>query len=75
MDIKHPRDTQAPDFRALVDKVYTLMTSERMKSTKPSRLPTKEMGVGYRLPIVELSELIGLLEVLVSSEYQACGLA
>lgn len=69
IDLPHPRDTQAPEFRALVDKVYTLMTSERMKSTKPSRLPTKEMGIGYRLPVVELSELIGLLEILVSSEY------
>ena len=69
IDLPHPRDTQSPKFRALVDKVYTLMTSERMKSSKPSRLPTKEMGIGYRLPVIELSEVIGLLEILVSSEY------
>jgi NitT/TauT family transport system ATP-binding protein len=70
IDLPHPRDTQSPQFRALVDKVYTLMTSKRMRSSKPSRLPTKEiMSVGYRLPVMELSEVIGLLEILVSSEY------
>lgn len=69
VDMPHPRDTQSPQFRALVDKVYTLMTSDRMKSAKPSRLPTKDLGIGYRLPVIELSELIGLLEVLSSSEY------
>lgn len=67
--MSHPRDTQSPEFRALVDKVYTLMTSDRMKSSKPSRLPTNQLGIGYRLPVIELSEFIGLLEVLSSSEY------
>lgn len=66
VDLPHPRDDQHPKFRALVDRIYTLMT--RPTDIKAARRP-KRIGIGYRLPKVEISSITGLIETLASSEY------
>jgi NitT/TauT family transport system ATP-binding protein len=65
--LAQPRDTESPEFRALVDKIYTLMTTgpkEKAKRDQRERL----IGLGYRLPDVEPSELSGLIETMKSFE-------
>lgn len=62
-----PRDTQTKEFRALVDRIYTLMTTgpgERARHAQRDR----QVGFGYRLPDVEPSELSGLIETMKSFE-------
>lgn len=58
VNLPYPRDDQDPAFRALVDKVYRVMT-----------MPAKTIDLGYRLPKVEISEITGFIETLASSEY------
>ena len=58
VDLPHPRDEQTPQFRALVEKIYRIMTQ-----------PSAMIDAGYRLPQVQVSDLTGFLETLASSEY------
>ncbi|MFA5960972.1 MAG: nitrate/sulfonate/bicarbonate ABC transporter ATP-binding protein [Tatlockia sp.] len=65
--LSQPRNPETNDFRALVDKIYTLMTTgpkERAKGAQRDR----QIGLGYRLPDVEPSELSGLIETMKSFE-------
>jgi len=65
--LPQPRNPETADFRDLVDKVYTLMTSgpkERAKRVQRER----QIGLGYRLPDVEPSVLTGLIETMKSFE-------
>lgn len=67
VDMEQPRDPERPEFRALVDKIYTLMTTgpkERIKAGQRER----QISLGYRLPDVEPSELSGLIETMKSFE-------
>ncbi len=61
------RNTESPEFRDLVDRIYTLMISG---SREKARLATRErqIGLGYRLPDVDPSELSGLIETMTSFE-------
>jgi NitT/TauT family transport system ATP-binding protein len=67
VDFPHPRDHDNPKFRALVDEIYTLMTRPEGAVTVEEKRP-KMIGIGYRLPEVEISEITGLVETL--SEYE-----
>ena len=58
VDMPHPRNDQDPEFRALVAKIYRIMTQ-----------PAETIDTGYRLPQVQVSELTGFLETLASPEY------
>lgn len=65
--LAQPRNPETKDFRALVDKIYTLMTTgpkERARGAQRER----QIGLGYRLPDVEPSELSGLIETMKSFE-------
>jgi NitT/TauT family transport system ATP-binding protein len=63
--LTHPREPQDPEFRQLVDKIYTLMTSgPHEKSGRVVR--EHHISLGYRLPDVEPSELSGLIETMIS---------
>ena len=67
VDMVQPRDTETPEFRALVDRIYTLMTTgsgERARHAQRER----QITLGYRLPDVEPSELSGLIETMTSFE-------
>ena len=67
--LPQPRNTESPDFRDLVDRIYTLMisgTQEKARQTSRER----QIGLGYRLPDVDPSELSGLIETMTSFENQ-----
>lgn len=65
--LAQPRDTQTPEFRALVDKIYTLMTTGSGEKTRHAQRE-RQIGLGYRLPDVDPSELSGLIETVTSFE-------
>ncbi len=67
VNLPQPRDTESPEFRALVDKVYTLMTTGPKEKAKRA-IRERQIGLGYRLPDVEPSELSGLIETMKSFE-------
>ncbi len=65
--LAQPRNTESPEFRDLVDRIYTLMISgSREKARQTSR--ERQIGLGYRLPDVDPSELSGLIETMTSFE-------
>lgn len=61
-----PRDPQSPEFRKLVDDIYTLMTTSRhtVDAQASADAPQESMDLGYRLPEAESSAIIGLVEAL-----------
>lgn len=63
VSLPQPRDPATPGFRALVDKIYTIMTSGP-NSRRPQR--ERQISLGYRLPDVDPSELSGLIETMTS---------
>ncbi|MCL5272204.1 MAG: nitrate/sulfonate/bicarbonate ABC transporter ATP-binding protein [Gammaproteobacteria bacterium] len=65
--LPQPRDPESPEFRALVDKIYTLMTTGPKEKAKRAQRE-RQIGLGYRLPDVEPSELSGLIETMKSFE-------
>lgn len=60
VSLLQPRDPLTPEFQAIVDKIYTIMTSDSDKQKRAHR--ERIIGLGYRLPDVEPSELSGLIE-------------
>lgn len=65
VDLPHPRSSESPEFRGFVDKIYTLMTTGE-KARMAQR--QQQIGLGYRLPDVEPSELSGLIDTMRSFE-------
>lgn len=68
--LPHPRHDQDSAFRAVVDQVYTVITSAKTKGAIHARPEAKLIDVWYRLPDVAVSELIGMLEILNDEEYK-----
>ena len=67
--LPHPRNDTSDEFRAMVDHIYTLMTTDR-HDTQRARVEEEEpIAMGYRLPNVEIAEITGFLEMLSSPEY------
>lgn len=67
VNLAQPRNPETPEFQALVDKIYTLMTTgsgDRLRRGHRER----QIGLGYRLPDVDPSELTGLIETMTSFE-------
>lgn len=67
VSMAQPRDAEAPEFRDLVDRIYTLMTTGYSERTRHAHRE-RQIGLGYRLPDVEPSELSGLIETMTSFE-------
>jgi len=65
VDLPHPRFEQDPKFRRIVDKVYTLMAGDN-QTFQGHVLPTAGIGLAYRLPDADISELTGLIETVDS---------
>jgi NitT/TauT family transport system ATP-binding protein len=65
VSLPQPRDPATVEFRALVDKIYTVMTTGPKEKTKRAQRE-RQIGLGYRLPDVEPSELSGLIETMTS---------
>ena len=66
VDLPQPRHADSEELRDLVDKIYTLMTKGPKENAPLSH--EKKIGLGYRLPDVEPSELSGLIETMRSFE-------
>lgn len=67
VNLPHPRNIEAPEVRALIDKIYGLMTTGlQEKARHPFR--ERAISLGYRLPDVEPSALSGLIETMKSFE-------
>jgi len=72
-NLPRPRNDSSPEFRQLVDRIYTLMTTRVRDTVTPTARAggTIQAGeIGYRLPDVDAGELIGLLELINEPEYQ-----
>lgn len=70
VDLQHPRNEQDPAFRKVVDQVYTLMTTELKEDRYLGYgIRHKKIGLGYRLPDADISELMGLIETVHAPEY------
>ncbi len=65
VDLPHPREESNPRFRWLVDEIYRLMTTAK----NDFGFRYKPIGFGYKLPNVQVSEIAGLLDMLVKPEY------
>ena len=68
--LPQPRDTESPEFRDLVDKIYTLMISSGLQEKTRHAARERQIGLGYRLPDVDPSEISGLIETMTSFENQ-----
>jgi NitT/TauT family transport system ATP-binding protein len=70
VDLPHPRSEQDPKFRKLVNEIYTLMTTPSEGRVSTTGVRYRMIGLGYRLPKVEISELTGFIETLHSPDYE-----
>src|SRR3990167_5094349 len=67
VNLLQPRDPASPEFRGLVDRIYTLMTTGVHEKSKHA-LRERQVNLGYRLPDVDPSELSGLIETMTTFE-------
>ncbi len=65
--IPQPRDRLDPDFRALVDKIYALMTQRPDPTKHPA--PATSLGLAMSLPLVSTNSLAGMLEEIAAPPY------
>jgi len=70
INLPFPREIQSEAFQALLDQVYTLLTtSERERVTKThAKLTIKHPEYAYRLPDISVAELVGLLDAMEEHE-------
>lgn len=68
VEMTQPRNDQGPEFRSLIDKIYTLMTTDPKEKARRA-IRERQLGIGYRLPDVDLSELSGLIETMSAPEF------
>ncbi|ARG98637.1 ABC transporter ATP-binding protein [Legionella micdadei] len=69
VSLDQPRNPETEEFRDLVDKIYTLMTTGPKEKARGAQRE-RQIGLGYRLPDVEPSELSGLIETMKSFKDQ-----
>lgn len=67
--LTHPRNPESREWRQLVERIYSMMIQSTNQKT-PQALKERPIGLGYRLPDVEPSELSGLIETISSFENQ-----
>lgn len=56
--LAHPRDRNSTAFRALVDRVYAIMT----RPSAPLVGPLATLGIGHRLPSANVQQMLGVLD-------------
>lgn len=66
----HPRSEEDPRFRKLVEDIYTEMTAPEAEKHRIPGAKFRAIGLGYRLPKVEMSGLNGFLDEICSPEYE-----
>lgn len=69
IDLPYPRDEESSAFRRYVDQIYTAMTTRPGETEMQRRMrKMQKVGLDYRLPDINISELLGLMETM--AEYQ-----
>ncbi|MGB6491396.1 MAG: nitrate/sulfonate/bicarbonate ABC transporter ATP-binding protein [Methylovirgula sp.] len=70
VNLPHPRNRLAPEFRQLVDEIYALMT-RRKEPVAPGREGAfSGLGIGAPLPEVSMETLAGLMEWVAGPPYK-----
>src|SRR5580704_7832072 len=64
----HPRAWDSPQFRQIVDQVYTLLTTVPGRDGRRGAKP-EPIGVGYRLPDAAVQQLTGLIDTLTEPPF------
>lgn len=65
VDLPQPRDRRSPEFEALVDTVYGILTGRAVEATPPPEPHDTDPSLQH-LPAVRTDELAGLIELLAS---------
>lgn len=71
VDLPHPRNEQDAAFRQLVDDIYGLMTKSEAAVAVPAQDHFTTIDRYYRLPKVEISEMMGFLETVAYIDEKA----
>jgi len=61
VNLAHPRDTEAPAFKHIVDEIYGIMTQHPQRAAGAAAEP---LSLGYRLPEATPYKIEGMLEAL-----------
>ncbi|HMA49514.1 MAG TPA: nitrate/sulfonate/bicarbonate ABC transporter ATP-binding protein [Magnetospirillaceae bacterium] len=61
VNLPHPRDTEAPAFKHIVDEIYGIMTQHPQRAAGAAAEP---LSLGYRLPEATPYKIEGMLEAL-----------
>jgi NitT/TauT family transport system ATP-binding protein len=69
VSLPRPRDWNSAGFRATVDHVYTLLTTEASRAGGRRGAKTDGLTVGARLPDAPIQRLNGLIELLADAPY------
>ena len=69
VSLQHPRNRLDPQFRKLVDEIYTLMTRPTEKEGRRADHGFPGTGIGMALPRVSTNTLMGLTETLLGPPY------
>ena len=69
IDLPRPRDPANPEVRALIDEVYTLMTSAVVKGERRAPSPFTELHLGSRLPDAPIGHMEAVLERLAAPPF------
>lgn len=67
-DLPHPRNTMSDEFQSLVDRIYTLMTTDPKEQAQRA-VRFRQINLGYRLPDVAPAEMTGLIETMNTPEF------
>jgi NitT/TauT family transport system ATP-binding protein len=69
VNLQHPRNRLAPEFRQLVDRIYALMT-RRSETAQPREGMFPGLGLAMSLPEVSMETLAGLMETIAGPPYK-----
>lgn len=69
VDLSYPRDRHSAAFSAMVEQIYTIMTSGALKRDVSSAAKPSEITMHDKLPRVSPNQLSGLMEELAGPPY------
>jgi NitT/TauT family transport system ATP-binding protein len=68
VSMPHPRDWDSPQFRQVVDQVYTLLTTSPGHGRRGAK--PEPIGLGHRLPDAAVQQLTGLIDRLTEPPFE-----
>jgi NitT/TauT family transport system ATP-binding protein len=70
VNLPHPRNRLAPEFRQLVDRIYALMTRRKEPAASGREGTFPGLGIGMALPEVSMETLAGLMETVAAPPFR-----